>query len=289
MSTLSAIHTNQSSFPSPTIFTIPSSGLPTRSRYLVAKDRIMSRSTEHLSVVQPPKARHLFVQSAHALPRSISMADLHLDEAPQPLQRSALELRRVPPSIDGLRQFANKQYDTISKQTHPVNLQSGQVESREMPDGNQLLFRDSIETIKRQRREQCYSSYQDMHILSMYSESSSIFSVSSEEMMRKNSVQSQNSSHSGSSYESSIKPKTPTDYLPFETTINLKRMDSAEGERIRRVNARRVQVVEHNYEINDFTDENEMIVSNCDLILLQKLMVSDASHHVDRARQTQVS
>lgn len=236
---------------------------------LSLRSRSMSRSTEQLSVFHPPPQRQLLTQSVHTLPRSVSVADLHLNERPQRFERHRLGLRRVPPSINDLRLLAQKQNSAILIQDQ-FKIQLAYVTT----SGSQLSHIGDAkvghpEGIEKHRRRRRYKSYQDMHILSMYQEDLSLASLSSERTSRKNSIQCESTAYhtsdSESSQDSSPRPKNPSDRSLGENTANIKDTMS-EHEKVRRVNARRVQVVEHSQRQESChaeTDEEIVSVSTC--------------------------
>lgn len=240
------------------------------SKYLLVGNTIMSCSTEQLSIPQHPTQRRLVVQSAHALPRSVSVADLHLDERPRRSQQDNPELRRVPSSISDLRLLARRSNSAISvserSQTWPPNTAVSETQL-----GLAYNTEDEYaEEQRKQRRKEHYKSYQDMHILSMYQENASLLNLRSKQIARNGSNPTTstdcNISDSETSRDSSPRPKTPSDRLLYEETAKTKDAIS-EDERVRRVNVRRVQVVEHNQRQDSFYAEAELeIVSVLELL-----------------------
>jgi len=229
----------------------------------------MSRSTEQLSVHYPPRQRQLLIRSVHALPRSVSVADLHLDVRPQRFERDRLELRRVPPSINDLRLLAQKQNNAILIADPSKPQSTDDTTSRTQLSNSSNANVKVLEESGKQRRRQRYKSYQDMHILSMYQENMSLNSIPSTWLSREDSIQSESTvyhaSDSESSRDSSPRPKTPSDRSFCENPANIKDTMS-EHEKVRKVNARRVQVVEHSQRQEPFhaeTDEEIVSIPIC--------------------------
>lgn len=232
---------------------------------LSIRSTIMSRSTEQLSVLHCPPPRQLLIQSAHALPKSVSVADLQLNERPQRFGRDKLELRRVPPSINDLRLLAQKQNSAIlipdQFKSHLANTTAPETQLCHVSNANV----DYAQEQEKQKRRRRYKSYQDMHILSMYQENASLLSIPPKWTSHKDSVQSTPTAYhisdSESSRDSSPRPKTPSDRSLCENLASIKTTMS-EHEKVRRVNARRVQVVEHSQRQESFHAEaDEEIVS----------------------------
>lgn len=136
----SSIFTAQPSSTSRSNFAVASLEFSTNPRCPSVNSKITPRNTEQHPVFRHPRSRHLVVQSAHTLPRSVSVADLLLDENLQKTQSGSLKHRLASSSLDGFRRFASKQDITGLTHAHAETLLSAPTDSRGMLKNNRCAI-----------------------------------------------------------------------------------------------------------------------------------------------------
>lgn len=201
------------------------------------------------------------------LARSVSAADLESKTKSRPelpaLQLPCLSARAPRPQCVGV----NEKHDgevTNELREHPqtkARLATAHHRQHSIANPSDEITADE----KKIRRRIRYKSYQDLHILSMYQDNSSI-SISSSSSTRSPSFQffededestsRDDSVHSGSSSQESL----PMPDTPIDATA-IKRQLTSEGTIVkpqlsRRANARQVQIIEHHQEQEYLFDDD---------------------------------
>lgn len=187
--------------------------------------------------------------------RSISVADLQAGKRMQSLEPDRAGLRRVPQSSCDLRSHARNQ-DQITRdseyrqtQASPRSCSQYHITDSARETGNEE---------KRLRRKFQYKSYQDLHILSMYQENGSLLSLNSIRQPQSATIESspEVSSSTESSPRSSRMPRTPTT-MHWGDQIPWCQKAKPDNDRLRRINARQVHVIEQKNKFDE--SENEIV------------------------------
>lgn len=187
--------------------------------------------------------------------RSISIADLQAGKRIQTLEPDRAGLRRVPQSTYDLRTHAQIQDQMIrdSEYRH-IKAFSNSSSQYHVPNPADEVKHDE----KRLRRKFQYKSYQDLHILSMYQENGSLLSLNSIRQPQSATIESSPEvlSSTESSPKSSPMPRTPTT-MRWADQIPWCQKAKTDHDRMRRINARQVHVIEQK---DDFDEsENEIV------------------------------
>lgn len=197
--------------------------------------------------------------------RSASIADLQAGKRMQNFESNRTGLRRAPRSIYDLRTCAEQQGQTARSGQHL------QLQPTQKPHLQHWLPTPTGQTEyeqRRTRRKFQYKSYQDLHILSMYQENGSLLSLNSIRQPQSATIESgsEASASNESSPQSSPRPQTPVDsHFTCQTSWN--KDTRADQERLRRIDARQVHVIEHDLEADE--SEDEIVSTFPDIYVLQ--------------------
>lgn len=219
----------------------------------------MPRGDEFLDSGTQLRPQKWYGQCTLAIPRSISAVDLQAK--PREQQQQGSRLRPSGPSVRNIREYGRvASCKEVSKD--PVQRNTSQATRDNF--NNFAICSDS----KRMRRKLHYKSYQELHILSMYQDDSSLTSSKNTgstfggagfgDHHEPSSVYSDSdTSDSGNSSPYPITPEQ-TEFSNQDRSIQL---DIEGGRNTKRGDARRVHVIEHRQNQNYVygTDESESV------------------------------
>lgn len=266
------------------------------SKSLTLSPRLSPRPIYHkrqqVVVTSDDRARNLLTNDGLSLSdprsstfhRSASTADLQTEKRMQNSETNQIHLRRAPQSIHDLRAHATH------SDLYVPNDQQRTTDSTASPHPQNWLRSPDDRTQyeqRRLRRKFHYKSYQDLHILSMYQENGSLLSLNSIRQPQSASIESASeaSESTDNSPQSSPRPQTPADtHLIYRESWG--EPTKIDEQRLRRLDARQVQVIEHDLEADE--SENEVVRIFPSVILLYPAdILPETSDRAYRPRQTQ--